>query len=266
MTQKYLFGCIIILFIGSGLFAQTPIPNAHAHNDYEHDRPLLDALDNGFVSVEADLHLIKGKLYVSHDKPKDLKSTPTLESIYLKPLREIIEKNNGKVYPGYEKYFYLMVDFKTEANSTYEALRKVLKKYSDILSVIENGKDQVNKPVKVFISGNRPIELLMNDPVKYAGLDGRPDDLDKDYFAAIMPVVSDNYRNFMNWDGNGEVKDKELEKVKSFIEQAHQQNKKVRLWAAPDTQKGWDLLISLGVDMINTDRLSDYNAYMKAKK
>ena len=40
---------------------------AHAHNDYEHARPLLDALDAGFRSVEADVYYAGGKLAVSHD-------------------------------------------------------------------------------------------------------------------------------------------------------------------------------------------------------
>lgn len=40
----------------------TPLPRAHAHNDYEHARPLLDALDHGFTSVEADVWLVDGEL------------------------------------------------------------------------------------------------------------------------------------------------------------------------------------------------------------
>ena len=32
-----------------------PLARAHAHNDYEHPRPLRDALDHGFTSVEADV-------------------------------------------------------------------------------------------------------------------------------------------------------------------------------------------------------------------
>ena len=45
----------------------SPLPQAHAHNDYEHDRPLRDALDPGFTSVEADVWLVDGKLLVAHD-------------------------------------------------------------------------------------------------------------------------------------------------------------------------------------------------------
>ena len=46
--------------------AQSPLDHAHAHNDYEHARPLLDALDCGFGSVEADIYLVDGALLVAH--------------------------------------------------------------------------------------------------------------------------------------------------------------------------------------------------------
>ncbi len=63
-----------------------PLRRAHAHNDYEHPRPLLDALSHGFTSVEADIHLVDGQLLVAHD-PIDLDPSRTLESLYLAPWR-----------------------------------------------------------------------------------------------------------------------------------------------------------------------------------
>ena len=36
-----------------------PLIHAHAHNDYQHKRPLLDALDHDFCSVEADVYRTK---------------------------------------------------------------------------------------------------------------------------------------------------------------------------------------------------------------
>src|SRR4051812_12734941 len=36
------------------------LSRAHAHNDYEHEHPLLDALEAGFASVEADVWLVDG--------------------------------------------------------------------------------------------------------------------------------------------------------------------------------------------------------------
>ena len=44
---------------------------AHAHNDYLHERPLFDALENGFRSIEADVFTQGDSLYVAHDR-KDM--------------------------------------------------------------------------------------------------------------------------------------------------------------------------------------------------
>ena len=64
-----------------------PLERAHAHNDYEHARPLLDALDQGFCSVEADIFLKDGQLLVAHTV-LDLKPERTLQKLYLDPLRQ----------------------------------------------------------------------------------------------------------------------------------------------------------------------------------
>src|SRR6516165_1795222 len=93
-----------------------PLRNAHAHNDYEHKRPLLDALDNGFCSVEADVFLTPEALLVGHTRA-DLRPERTLEKLYLDPLRERTKANKGKVYPGGPTVF-LLVDDKTEAKAT----------------------------------------------------------------------------------------------------------------------------------------------------
>src|SRR5437773_3011311 len=84
-----------------------PLPQAHAHNDYEHARPLFDALDHGFCSVEADIWLTEGGLNVAHDK-KDLKPSRTLQALYLDPLRERIEASGGRVYRD-GPAFYLLI-------------------------------------------------------------------------------------------------------------------------------------------------------------
>ena len=63
------------------------LPRAHAHNDYEHARPLAEALERGFGSVEADVWLVDGALLVAHDR-KDVKPARTLAALYLEPLRE----------------------------------------------------------------------------------------------------------------------------------------------------------------------------------
>lgn len=90
-----------------------PLRRAHAHNDYEHKRPLLDALDRGFCSVEADVFLNNGKLLVAH-LPFFLRAERTLEALYLDPLRKRALANRGRVYPGGPTVF-LLIDVKTES-------------------------------------------------------------------------------------------------------------------------------------------------------
>src|SRR5262245_19946282 len=104
--------------------AVKPLPQAHAHNDYEHTRPLLDTLDHGFCSVEADIWVTPKGLLVAHDR-KDLKPDRTLEKLYLDPLSERVKVNGGRVYRDGPP-FYLLIDVKTDADSTYEALDNVL--------------------------------------------------------------------------------------------------------------------------------------------
>lgn len=236
-----------------------PIPG-HAHNDYEHDRPLTDALANGFISVEVDVHLIDGELFVYHDSPNALDPERTLERLYLKPLEEHIRLNNGVVYPGHQSPFYLMIDFKTAAGPTYEKLKLALSSYRSMLSVAAN-REARSGPVKVLISGNRPVNEVLADASKPAGLDGRPEDLQREIPHGMMPVVSDHYANFLSWDGKGQVDANELGSLQDFIRNAHAQHKKVRLWGAPDTPETWKFLLDQGVDLINTDRLEAFRAF-----
>src|SRR5690348_17762292 len=100
--------------------APTPLTNVHAHNDYEHAHPLFDALAHGFCSVEADIHLVDGKLLIAHDRSQ-VKPERTLEALYLKPLLERVKKNHGHVYLGGPE-FTLLIDVKGSWQSTYPLL------------------------------------------------------------------------------------------------------------------------------------------------
>ncbi len=70
---------------------------AHSHNDYRNSRPLLDALEVKFKSIEADVFSIGDSLFVAHDSTQ-IKQGRTLRTLYLDPLKEIISKNGGGIY------------------------------------------------------------------------------------------------------------------------------------------------------------------------
>lgn len=261
MILRFILVLIISIFSVRSLAQTQPLPNAHAHNDYEHERPLLDALENGFTSVEADVYLIDGELYVYHDRPENIDPTRTLKKLYLEPLSRIAEKNNGEIYQGYEGFFHLMIDFKTDRESTYQVLKAQLKKYEDILSRVVNGKREIEKPVLVFISGSRPIETILSEPISLATLDGRPNDLGKGISTEKMPVISQNYWSISNWNGDGTIDEINKKKLSEVIDKAHAEGKKVRFWAIPDHINTWKTLMDLGVDFINTDKLSEFKKF-----
>lgn len=236
-----------------------PLARTHAHNDYEHARPLLDALDCGFCSIEADVWLRKGELLVGH-LPFDLKPERTLEKLYLDPLRERAKANGGKVYKDGPRV-HLMIDVKTDAKDTYAALDKVLAKYADILTVTRDGKVQ-EKAVTVVISGNCDRDAMKKQAVRFAGIDGRPVDLDSDASAALVPWISERWGAEFRWDGQGAFPDGERAKLKTFVAKAHNQGRLVRFWSTPEKPEVWKELLAADVDLINTDKLAELREFL----
>ena len=137
------------------------LERAHAHNDYEHTRPLFDALDHGFKSVEADIWLVDGELIIAHDPedvPQAVQEGRTLESLYLEPLRQTVDQNGGSVYPGDPDYFTLLIDIKSDAVPTYRALHEELEDYQGMLTKF-GPRGVRDGAITAIVSGNRPREL-----------------------------------------------------------------------------------------------------------
>ena len=262
MLRKFHSVFLLAIISNTTGWAQVvPLPNAHAHNDYWHERPLLDALDYGFTSVEADVLLIDGKLYVGHNMPEGKHSLPTLEEAYLEPLQQRVTQRNGKVYAGYEGAFYLMLEIKTEAAPTYQRLKEILQPYQNVLSLSKSGQFHPGA-VTIFLSGNRPIEPVKEERVRLVGIDGRPADLGRGYSPELMPVVSQHYRAVIDWDGEKPLSRKQFKKLTALTSKAHQEGKKVRLWATPDNELVWKTLLDAKVDLINTDQLDKLQQFL----
>ena len=236
-------GALLCGGIQTATAAVEPLAQAHAHNDYLHERPLLDALDHGFTSVEADIFLVDGKLLVAHEK-KDLKPERTLQALYLDPLRQRVRDNGGHVYPGGGP-FGLLIDIKQNGPATYAVLSKVLAEYADIISVVRDGKLEP-KAVNVVISGDRPIALIKGESVRYAGIDGRLGDLDSKEPTNVLPLVSDSWAAHFKWRGKGPLSEAERAKLRDAVARAHAQGRKIRFWAAPDNEAAWSELARLG--------------------
>lgn len=258
---RVLMGLYTSLVVSSLAHAVEPLAQAHSHNDYWRDRPLLDALEHGFTSVEADIFLVDGELLVGHAR-SELQPQKTLEELYLAPMAQRVRDNGGRVYPGADR-FLLLIDIKSDAQTTYTVLNSVLARYAAMLTAVERGQARPGA-VTVVISGNRPAasELARAD-VRYAGLDGRPADLDSEVPAHLMPMISDSWLSQFTWKGSGPMPASERSKLQDIVRRAHAAGRVVRFWATPENETVWRELQSDGVDLINTDQLARLATFLR---
>jgi glycerophosphoryl diester phosphodiesterase len=240
-----------------------PLPRAHAHNDYEHTRPLLDALDHGFCGIEADVHLVDGNLFVAHDA-EDITPDRTLEALYLKPLQERVKANEGRVYRNGPPIL-LLIDLKTEAGATFAALDSLLREYVDMLTEFTDA-GITERAVTVVISGNRPVKDILEKSPRYAGIDGRLHDLGRKTKAQEYPLISDRWFPNFKWTGRGEMPPEEKAKLEEIVNTAHQHGQKVRFWGLPQGPDIWPVLYEAGVDLINTDDLAALEAFLLGRQ
>jgi len=245
----------IACLLGNSVFAQVkPLVNAHAHNDYEHEHPLKDALGFGFTSVEADVYLIDNVLYVSHNYPKELKGI-TLKELYLDPLQQIMKVNGNKVYPDYDGVFYLMIDLKSDGETTYQKLHEEIAKYPQFVN---------NPKFKIYLSGKDLLQTLKSSG-RILAVDGRPKDIGRGYIADEMPVVSESFVNITGWNTRDTISDAQWKKVADFIAAVHGDGKKCRIWAIPDNELVWKKMLDYKMDFINTDQLKELAAFLNKK-
>lgn len=227
----------------------------HSHNDYEQPRPLEDALEAGLCSVEVDVFLVDDALLVAHDLV-DTDPSRTLEGLYLDPLQARHEAGTLPEGPP----LLLLVDVKSEASPTYAALHERLTNYASMLTSFEDG---VATPgaVTVVVSGARDRAALEAQSLRYAALDGRLADLGAGVPVSLMPLVSQSFGFVSLWQGEGELPPNDVDLLRGYADQAHAEGRALRFWAIPDTPNAWRQLRDVGVDLINTDDPSGYQAF-----
>jgi hypothetical protein len=236
-----------------------PLIQAHAHNDYEHPRPLLDALACGFCSVEADIYLVDGKLLVAHDLRK-VKPERTLQALYLEPLRQRVRAHGGRVYSGGPE-FTLLIDLKDSWQTIYPVLRSVLEGYADILTTFRDGTRTAGA-VRVIITGDRSINMFAGEKMRYASADGTLAELESGMNADLVPWISSRWGDSFAWAGEGRMTDTEAKNLSQLVAKAYLQGRRVRFWGAPDTPAFWRQLATENVDLINTDDLRGLQSFL----
>jgi len=245
--MKFLLQIVCLLsFSFTALRAQPHIysaSNAHSHNDYRQDRPFYHAFNEGFGSIEADIHLLNGMLLVGHDST-DLTIDRTLEKMYLQPLTEVN-------FAG--RKLHLLIDIKSASEPTLKALVDLLKKYPTL----------INHPsLRIIISGNGPDTHRYKDYPSFIWFDGKLKDHYSPEALSRIALLSENLNDLGDWKDHWPLNKAELKKINELITKAHALQKPVRFWANPDHKEGWEAMIGLKVDYINTDRINDLSDYI----
>ena len=224
--------------------AQNPLLKAHAHNDYEHERPFFDAFQLGFGSIEADVYAVNGELLVGHERSQ-LRLNRNLKDLYIDPIIRVLKANKEG------NFHQLLIDSKTSSDSTLPLIIAALKPHAEILQ---------KKGFRIVISGNRPKPSKYIESPAWITFDGRSDER---FPTNKVILESESMLKFGLWGGQGPIPAALKEKLKNYVDQVHSNGRKVRLWATPDSLLGYQALIDIGVDYIGTDKLSLLADYLK---
>lgn len=222
------------------------VTNGHSHNDYEQPVPFWLAYGEGFGSIEADIFLKNGELYVAHNI-LELQKHRTLEQYYLQPLLQCLKEGNGHPFMDTSRSLQLLIDVKTDAIPTLQKLIEKLNAYPAL-------RNQTG--IRWVISGNIPAPEHFQDYPSFIWFDG---DAQRPYTAEALSKIalfSTSFRKISYWNGIDSLSIIDHVKLKQLICTTHQLQKPIRFWAAPDKPLAWNTLMQLGVDYINTDHIA----------
>jgi alkaline phosphatase len=234
----------LFCLLSFALQAQSPLSKAHAHNDYEHERPFFEAFQLGFGSIEADVYAVNGQLLVGHER-NQLSLNRNLKDLYIDPIIRILKANKVG------DFHQLLIDSKTSSDSTLPLIIAALKPHAEIIQ---------QKGFRIVISGNRPKPSQYIESPAWITFDGRSNER---FPTSKVVLESESMLKFGFWAGQGPIPAALKEKLKNYVDLVHANGRKVRLWATPDSLLGYQALLDIGVDYIGTDKLSLLADYLK---
>ena len=241
------FLLISIVFILSGFLSSGQVL-IHAHNDYQKQEPLTNAVRNKVFSIEADVYLYNNKLVAAHDK-NELSTARTLDSLYLQPIIKLFRKYKGTISKDSKYKPVLMIDIKENGEAVLAELIKTLSPHRSVFDRSVN-----SKAVQIVISGDRGALSKWSSYPSFIFFDGRPNEVYDSSTLQRVALISDSYFNHINPQDS-------TTRLEQLIKKVHGMGKLLRLWAIPDNPASWKRLQQLGVDIINTDKPAECRSY-----
>ena len=243
--MKCLLLSIIFIITGFSSSGQVLI---HAHNDYQKQEPLTNAIRYKVFSIEADVYLYNNKLVVAHDK-NELPGAGTLDSLYVQPITKMFRKYKGSISKDDKYRPVLMIDIKENGEAVISELIKLLSLQRSVFDRSVN-----TKAVQIVISGDRGALSKWNSYPSFIFFDGRPNEKYDSATLQRVALISDSYFNHINPQDS-------TTRLEQLIKKIHGMGKLLRLWAIPDNPASWKRLKQLGVDIINTDKPAECRDY-----
>ena len=238
------------------------VVHAHSHNDYEHPRPLLDALNQNFNNIKTNLYWTGTDLGVSHSGPP---FKGTLKDLYLDPLAARVAANGGSV-AGDGRPFFLWLDLKEPGVELQNELANQLSSYP----MLTRFDDDHETPgaVTVVLTGDASAKKAMvaraaprawiRDSNDYSA-DDPPGDLRWGYYAV-------NYYSFLSWVGDGaSMPAAQRRQLENLVNGAQAKGRKLRVYSSPDVPAYWTTARDLGMDFVGADDLAGLRSALDAK-
>ncbi|MDN3588177.1 alkaline phosphatase [Pedobacter aquatilis] len=245
------FNLTLLILTALSAFAQSSKSQGHSHNDYHQNIPLLTAYYAGMASIEADVFIKDGELYVAHEA-REIKAGRTLKQLYLSPLATFYKENKAHAYKDSLKKLQLVVDIKEDHVNVLKKLISELETFGNIFDFSSNPN-----AIKIVVSGNMPQPTDFKNWPDYIFFDGRPETNYTESQLKRVAMISQDIKKYSVWNGKGVPTPTDYAKLKKVIDDAHKAGKPFRFWATPDSQNTWIVLERLGADWINTDKPTD---------
>jgi alkaline phosphatase len=252
--MRTFFISVLTALCATGFAQQHSASSIFAHNDYEKPLPFYDAYGKQVGYIEADVFLEGNDLLVAHTK-QEIKKERTLEELYLRPLERQVKINQGDAYASGAP-LTLMIDIKSDGPSTLARIVKVIKQFPLLTSC---------KKLSFTISGNVPDPATWSQYPAFITFDGRPNIKYTAEQLQRVNLISTSFKEHSSWNGKGLPIEADRAKIASIIGNVHSSGKKIRFWAIPDFANSWLVLMNMGVDVINTDKVAAAHSFIQNK-
>jgi glycerophosphoryl diester phosphodiesterase len=260
----------------------------HSHNDYWRAQPLLTALSNGCISVEADVWLHDdSKLLVGHSQAS-LTSERTLSSLYVLPILQYLRngrnsqarllnqdtaKPNGIFQADPSQSLVLLIDFKSDGAALWPRVSAELEplRQANLLTHY-NGTAIVEGPVTIVVSGNAPLssvggqgarrDMFYDAPLRSMTSMVTNSTHAPDFNPSNSYYASANFKDTIGHVFRSKLSQPQIDLIRTQIQNAHARGLKARYWGVPTWPRGirnyiWRVLVREGVDVLSVDNVEE---------